>query len=345
MKIAFAGFRHGHVEGLYHAAKKHPELDVVAACEDDENTRKLLEERVNPPATMEESRRAELMANKIELTHHTLDEVLEQVNCDIIAIGDYYSRRGGMAIKALNAGKHVIADKPLATSIAEVEEISKLASEKNLKVGCMFTLRDAPCFVGIKKMIDDGVLGEIQSISFGGQHPLMLGSRASWYFEPGKHGGTINDIGVHAVDLFSWLLGADLADINAARCWNVNAKDFPHFKDAGQFMITLENGCGVLGDVSYLVPDTLGYGHQLYWRTIFWGTNGVAEVGYNQDYILVAENGDKELRKVALPAGTNNSYLQAFLDDINGNPQDELNTDIVIRSSLNTLKIQEVADR
>ncbi len=345
MKIAFAGFRHGHIESLYHAANKHADLTVVAAAEDDEATRTALIERSNIPTTIEESRRAELLANRIELTHHTIDEIIEQVECDIIAIGDYYSRRGSMAIKALKAGKHVIADKPISTSLEELAEIEQLATANNLKVGCMFDLRDIPCSVGLKQLIDNGDLGTIQSVTFDGQHPLMIGSRAGWYFEPGKHGGTINDIAIHAIDLIPWLIGSEIKTINAARCWNANAAQYPHFEDAAQMMLTMENGCGVLGEVSYLVPDSLGYNHELYWRMTFWGTKGVAEVGYNKDHILLCRNGEKELKKQPLPAGNPGNYLQAFIDDINGKPQHDLNTAIVLKSSKASLEIQAVADR
>ncbi|MCP4516547.1 MAG: EamA family transporter, partial [Delftia sp.] len=44
-------------------------------------------------------------------------------------------------------------------------------------------------------------IGAVQTMSMSGQHPLRLGERPAWYFEPGRHGGTITDIGVHAVDL------------------------------------------------------------------------------------------------------------------------------------------------
>lgn len=345
MKIAFAGFRHNHIESLYHLANQHADLTVVAAGEDDEATRAALIERTNIPTTIEESRRAELIAKQVILTHQTLDEMLEQIDCDIIAIGDYYSRRGSMVIKALKAGKHVIADKPLSTSLDELNEIELLATVNNLKVGCMFDLRDTPCSVGIKQLIDNDELGSIQSVTFGGQHPLMIGSRAGWYFEPGKHGGTINDIAIHAIDLIPWLIGSDIAKIDAARCWNANAKKYPHFKDAAQLMLTMGNGCGVLGDVSYLVPDSIGYSHNLYWRMTFWGTKAVAETAYFQDYILLGKNGESEFRKVALPNGTPGNYLQAFIDDINGTPQAALNTAIVLKSSKAALAIQALADQ
>ena len=344
MKIAFVGFRHVHIEALYHTAKKHPNLEIVAAAEDHEETRKAIIERTNISSTIEESRRAELEANRVELTHHTLDEILENVECDIVAIGDYYSRRGPLAIQALKAGKHVIADKPLCVSLDELDEIEALAKEKNLKVGCMFDLRDIPCIVGAKELVDNGTLGTIQSVTFGGQHPLMIETRAGWYFEPGKHGGTINDIAIHGIDLIPWLVGSDIKTIDAARCWNANAAKYPHFEDAAQMMFTLENKCGVIGDVSYLVPDTMGYSHPLYWRITFWGTKGVVEVSYAQDHLLVALNGDTEFKKLPLPEGRPNNYLEAFLADINGEPQLDCCTDVILKSSRNALLIQSKAD-
>ncbi|MEZ4683286.1 MAG: hypothetical protein R2932_54665 [Caldilineaceae bacterium] len=57
-----------------------------------------------------------------------------------------------------------------------------------------------PQAIGLRNLIRSGLIGEIHAINFGGQHPLMLDTRAAWYFEPGKHGGTINDIAIHAVD-------------------------------------------------------------------------------------------------------------------------------------------------
>ncbi len=68
--------------------------------------------------------------------------------------------------------------------------------------------------------------------------------------EEGKHGGTINDIAVHALDLIPWITGHKFKRIVAARCWNALAKRCPHFKDAAQLMLEMDNGAGVMGDVS-----------------------------------------------------------------------------------------------
>ena len=124
--------------------------------------------------------------------------MLEETDCDAIAIGDYYAQRGSLIIQALSHGKHVISDKPLCTSLDELDEIERLAAAKSLKVNCMLDMRDSAPFISVRKLIRQGLIGEVHAITFGGQHPLLLGKRPAWYFEPGKHGGTINDIVIHA---------------------------------------------------------------------------------------------------------------------------------------------------
>ena len=98
----------------------------------------------------------------------------------------------------------------------------------------------------------------------------MYGKRPGWYFEEGKHGGTINDIAIHGIDLLRYLTGSGVKVINAARTWNAFAKSAPAFCDSAQFMVTLENGAGVIADVSYSSPDSFGYLMPTYWQFCVW---------------------------------------------------------------------------
>ena len=210
--------------------------------------------------------------------------MLRDVDCDVVAIGEYFARRGSAAIHALNEGKHVIVDKPLCTSLDELDEIERIAGETELKVGCMLSMRDHGQTIGARKLIREGAIGEIHAISFGGQHPLMLGKRPGWYFEEGKHGGTINDLAIHAIDCLPWITGLEFETANAARCWNAFAPEYPHFHDGAQMMLTMDNGCGVLGDVSYFMPDKAGYSLPFYWRYTFWGTGRRARSRHDAGY-------------------------------------------------------------
>jgi len=328
IRLAVVGFRHGHIFSLLRQAQEMEGIEVVTACEEDPTTR------------------AEVVSKgAVAIDYDDFDQMLATVDCDAVGIGDYFGKRGSLAIRALSAGKHVLSDKPLCASLNELDQIEALCAEKGLKVGCALTLRDSPQFIGVRDLVRQGTIGEIHAISFNGQHPLLLTTRPQWYFEPGKHGGTINDIGVHAMDAIPWITGLSFAVVNAARCWNAFATGFPHFQDAGQMMLTMENGCGVLGDVSYSSPDSGGYSLPFYWRMTFWGRDGVIETYLAAKGTSVLVNGESALRTEPLPAGDPGGYLKAFVNDVN----EELGADApctasVLRASRVALTIQKAAD-
>ncbi len=328
IRLAFMGFRHGHIFDLYRRASGMDGIEVVAACESDQTTR----EQITAQGI-------------VNITHDNYDDMLATVDCDAIAIGDYYARRGRLIIQALSHGKHVISDKPLCTSLGELDEIEKLSAAKDLKVDCMLDMRDSAPFVSVRKLIRQGTIGEIHAISFGGQHPLLLGKRPAWYFESAKHGGTINDIAIHAIDTIPWITGLRFKTVNAARCWNAFAPEFPHFEGAGQMMLTMDNGCGVLGDVSYMAPDSSGYTLPFYWRMTFWGRLGVIETASTARKVTVALNGKKGVQYEPLPRGNPGGYLRSFIHDIKHNlDQEELCTEYALRAARIALTIQKAAD-
>ncbi len=328
LRLAFIGFRHSHVLDLYGRAQEADDVDVVAACEEHAETAARL-----------------VSGGLVDVTHTDFRAMLDEVDCDAVAVGDAYGRRGERAIVALQHGKHVLSDKPLCTRLEELAEIEALTKSTGLRVGCMLTMRDTAQMIALRQLVRGGKLGDVQAIGFGGQHPLLRGVRPSWYFEPGQHGGTINDIGIHMIDAIPWITSLRFTRVEAARCWNARVDDAPHFQEAGQMMLTLENGCGVLGDVSYLMPRGIGYKAPFYWRTTIWGERGMAETSLVQDHVHVALENDAELRSVALPKGRPGGYLRAFLRDVRGvSADDDLKTVDVLEAARCALKVQWAAD-
>ncbi|MDD2485777.1 MAG: Gfo/Idh/MocA family oxidoreductase [bacterium] len=329
LKLAFMGFRHGHILSLYDHAVQNEDVVIAGSCEEDAQTAAQLRQ-----------------GGRVELTHDNYGRMLDEVDCDAVAIGDYYGKRGAIAIEALKRDKHVISDKPICTSLEELEEIASLSDRKGLKVGCQLDMRDNGKFQRIRELVQKGAIGDVHAVSVGGQHPLMFGTRPGWYFEKGKHGGTINDIGIHAVDMVPWITGISFVRVTAARAWNAFAAEVPYFNDAGQFMLEMANGCGVLGDVSYFMPDSMGYRLPQYWRTTLWGREGVIEASYNTPQISLAQNGNQEVEMIAPGEGTPGGYLRSFIAEIKGDKGTvSLSTTEVIRSSRITLKIQQAADQ
>lgn len=315
--------------GLYDAARKHPRVQVVAACEEDAQTR----------ATLKSAR-------KVQIRHERFEEMLRGVECDAIAVGDYFAKRGALIIAALQVGKHVLADKPICTDLRELDEIEKLSNAKSLAVGCLLDLRDLAPFITMRKLIAAGEIGEMHTVLITAQHPLLLASRPKWYFEDGKHGGTINDIGVHAIDLIPWMTGRKIVETVAARAWNARLKEHPKFLDAAQFLLKLDNGGGVFCDVSYLAPDGVAYKAPQYWRITCHGNRGVVETSLNDQTVKLARAADKVVNEIPFEPPSPNGCLEAFMREIEGKPQaGDLTTRDVLHASRQALMVQQVADQ
>ncbi|MEN6313766.1 MAG: Gfo/Idh/MocA family oxidoreductase [Clostridiaceae bacterium] len=325
MNIAFAGFRHGHIFELYKMAEKNPELNIAAAWEEDRETMNAAEKK-----------------HGVKFTHKTYEELLADKSIDIVAIGNYYGIRGNMAVKALSSGKHVIADKPLCTSLEELDEIACLAEKTGLKVGCMLTMRYESRINAVREFVQSGKLGEIHNIYFGGQHPLLYGTRPSWYFEEGKHGGVINDIGIHGIDIARFVCGLRPSVILSARCWNAYAREEKRFLDSGQFMLEMDNGAGLIADISYAVPNSIGFSFPHYWEYHIWGSKGMVRFSINSEAIYAYIDGESS--GIIIPEiKVDTDCLTDFINEINGKADIRLSTKEVLQSSRDTLLIQKHA--
>jgi predicted dehydrogenase len=204
----------------------------------------------------------------------------------------------------------------------------------------MLDLRYLPQALKAKELLDSGRLGEIRNLSFGGQHCLDRAHRPSWYFEEGMHGGTINDIAIHGIDLVRMLTGLEFTQTDAARAWNSYASDVKHFRDSATFMARLENGAGVLADVSYSAPAMV-FSMPTYWEFRFWCANGLLTFNYAEKAVKVYEN------KASAPctydcADSDEDYLTEFIRELNGKSN---MTENILASTKTALLIQGEADK
>src|SRR5947199_10294033 len=113
MRIAFAGFRHGHVMSFHTASHTDSRVSIVAACEEDAPT----------AANLRNSR-------QVQLTHDNFARMLSDIDCELVAIGDYFARRGALIISALRPGTHVTSDQPICTSLDDLGPIEFPARAK-----------------------------------------------------------------------------------------------------------------------------------------------------------------------------------------------------------------------
>jgi predicted dehydrogenase len=123
-----------------------------------------------------------------------------------------------MAKDALNAGKHVVCEKPLTTSVAEAAELVKLAADKNLVNATNFNIRFYPLMHELKSCIEKGDFGNIFSVHGSYlQDWLFYSTDYNWRLEPALSGDSraVADIGSHWMDLCEFVTGLKIVEVLA----------------------------------------------------------------------------------------------------------------------------------
>ena len=140
------------------------------------------------------------------------DEFFAEADVDMVVIAVPHYDHVPLAIKALEAGKHIVVEKPISVHKLEAERLIEEAKKyPNLKKSLMFNQRTIPAHKKIKQLIDDGELGKIRRVNwiitdwFRSQKYYDSGDwRASWR---GEGGGVLINQCPHQLDLMQWFFG------------------------------------------------------------------------------------------------------------------------------------------
>ncbi|NUQ00034.1 MAG: Gfo/Idh/MocA family oxidoreductase [Armatimonadetes bacterium] len=324
VRVAVYGLKHGHIHGVVQTCRKMPNVELVMVAEDDPHYRE--------PAAR---------ALEIEVTDATGDQVIEGEEFDILAIGDAYGNRGRLIEKALDAGRHIMGDKPLCTRPDECARIATKLRERGLAASLMLTFRYSPLFAALQKRLRDGVIGRLRTLHAFGPHPLSYGSRPEWYWTPRLHGGVLNDLMCHGLDAMRWFSGLELDEVLYAAVSNVAAPMVPEFEDNGQCLCLFEGGAKFGGEVSYLSPPK---GQAIGWVLLGWGERGQFKLETRAGGLAldVAGEGPLEIEPEPLAQPT---PIQDLVNYLETGETPALTTEDVIRTSEAILEVQAAAVR
>jgi predicted dehydrogenase len=121
----------------------------------------------------------------------------------------------------LEAGKHVLCEKPLANTVAEAEKMASVAAsaaERGVYSMCGFTYRRTPALALAKRMVDDGRLGELRHVRAQYLQDWLSDADAplTWRLDKAKSGsGSLGDIGAHSIDAAQWITGSSITGVSA----------------------------------------------------------------------------------------------------------------------------------
>ena len=176
----------------------------------------------------------------IKLATVDYEELVAQKDIDIVSICTPDHLHTEPSIKALEAGKHVFCEKPLATTIEDCRKIIRVVKDTGLKFLTGQILRFAPFFISLKKIYDEGELGE----AFFAESDYLQDARfllSGWRVDPQNPQDMVLGGGVHTLDLLRWIIG-EIEEVHAF----ANKKslvDTPLSNDCIILSLKFKNGC------------------------------------------------------------------------------------------------------
>jgi predicted dehydrogenase len=149
--------------------------------------------------------RAQQLADRYSVQNLPIDVLLESNSIDIVYIASPPSSHAPLAARALQSGKHVLCEKPLATNVEDAEELLFLSKAQQRFAVANLLQRYNPLAIAVGKVIQTGALGApihatLENWASDERLPLE-----HWFWDPQQSGGIFVEHGVHFFDLFaSW---------------------------------------------------------------------------------------------------------------------------------------------
>ena len=211
---------------------------------------------------------------------YTSLEALLKSDIDAVYIATPVFCHREQVMKAAEAGKHILLEKPMGLSCKEGEEMSAFCYDKKVKLGIGFMMRFHGAHQKIKKLIKDGLIGEVVS---------AYAKFNCWYPE-GKQvwrqnkvlagGGAMMDMGIHSIDLLQYVTGLRAESI-VALCGN-QIFSYAHVEDAASAVLKMNNGALFSIESNFNIPGSVGCKLEIYGThgcVIADGTMGQTESG------------------------------------------------------------------
>lgn len=182
-----------------------------------------------------------------------LEEVLA-LDVDIVTVCTPPATHADLAVRAIEAGRHVLCEKPLAGSLAGCRRILEAARATDAVVMVGHVSRFERDHRAAKDLVDSGHVGEVAMMAHSMTSSVPGWSEAGWLTDPALSGGPLLDLSVHSFDYLAWLCGSEAVRVNAV------AADTPA-GPATYTMATVRYASGAMGQVegSWAHPESRGF--------------------------------------------------------------------------------------
>jgi xylose dehydrogenase (NAD/NADP) len=180
-------------------------------------------------------------ANGIPKIYGSYAALLADPEIDAVYIPLPNSLHKEWAIRAAEAGKHTLCEKPLSLNAAEAEEMVAAFRKARLKFAEAFQWRHHPQGQTVREMVREGAIGELRLIEGGFSFMLTRPDDIRW--NPAQGGGSLYDVGCYPISLARYITGREPLAVTAQAHWGISGID-------DRVVATMEFPGGVLAHIN-----------------------------------------------------------------------------------------------
>jgi len=300
--------------------------------------------------------KVEEIARKYGIPHVFTDyrDMLKVSELHAVSIATPVYLHYAMTLEALEAGKHVLCEKPLAMNVKQAKRMYERAQESGLRHMTNFSWRFSPKLYHLKELVESGFLGSLYHI----EAKWIEGSAAdpdlplNWRHREGEGGfGVLGDLGVHIIDMVRWIAG-DFRRVCAQTTKLIKERRDPK---SGRVLPTeLEDSCMFMAELEHDVPALIHLSRcALFSRYIsleIYGREGVLlyqmpqysgdmAIPRQKTLLMAGRRGSEKIEEIATPGRLQKvpSSYELFIEGIRSKQS-------INPSFFEGLKVQEVAD-
>ncbi len=330
MKIKFAVIGQGHI-GKRHAEmiRRNPEAELIAVCD------LLPIEKLN-------------LNDLKEKFYSSVEELLlAHPEVEVVTICTPNGLHAHHSLAALEAGKHIVCEKPMALTKVDCETIIFKALQNHKTVFCVMQNRFSPPSVWLKKIVEEKIMGDINIVQLNcyWNRDERYYKKGGWKGTQELDGGTLFTQFSHWIDLLYWIFG-DLKDIQA-KFNDFNHANLTEFEDSGFVNFNFVNGG--MGSINY---STAVWNSNLESSITVIGSKGSVKVGGQymdqieqcniMNYTLPILDPTNEVNDYGLYKGSANNHPQVIsnvIDTLKGR------TTNLTTNAMEGLKVVDIIER
>ena len=264
---------------------------------------------------------------------------------EVVGVAVENGKKADAICRLAALGCHVLADKPLVTTLEQLDQVEDAAAKTGKQIGLMLTERYHGPTRAVRQKLLSGELGKLVNFTALAPHKLRPENHPKWMFTPDLYGGILNDLAIHSIDIVRWLWGSEpIAVTGSEGC--LRFTEYPGFTDHAEVFLEFADSSTAMIRVDWLTPEPFpshGDGRQFYECT-----SGTIEVLSAPDIHTLGEGTIRydswnRPRESIAPASPPATLYEEFLALCRGATQAELLPVDGLRSTRLTLHARDAA--